>query len=204
MQSAKNHWNKIFSKKTDHEFGLYENDISQTTKFFKNMELSSRSNVFLPGAGTSYLVDELLKTGCHLILNDISDRALNNLSDRIGSGNFDFLHHDMSLKLPQKYEADIWIDRATLHFILKEEDILQYFKNLRKTINSDGYVLLAEFSKLAVTRCAGLETRQYSVSEMQFRLGEKFKLISSEEYVFINSLGEEKPYIYALFQKKID
>ena len=62
-------------------------------------------------------------------------------------------------------------------------------------------MLLAEFSKAGVEECAGLPVHRYSVAEMQIRLGTAFTLIESEDYVFISPQGQERLYVYALFQR---
>jgi hypothetical protein len=38
---------------------------------------------------------------------------------------------------------------------------------------------------------------------LQNELGSDFELINSFNYIFINPSGGERPYIYALFQRKI-
>ena len=69
-------------------------------------------------------------------------------------------------------------------------------------MKNNGYVLLAEFSKTGALQCAGLELHRYSIEEMKFRLGDKFKLIEHEEYVFTNPFGDPRPYVYALFKNE--
>ncbi len=56
-----------------------------------------------------------------LILNDISDEALNKLRNRIcTSERLLWLHHDISEPLPESIpQADVWIDLAVLHFLLE-------------------------------------------------------------------------------------
>lgn len=79
--------------------------------------------VFLPRAGTSVLVDELLLRGHDVILNDVSDEALNKLRQRL-SDNEDgltWLHHDISKPVPDDIpQAGLWIDRAVLYFLLEK------------------------------------------------------------------------------------
>jgi EEF1A lysine methyltransferase 2 len=87
MTTPNEHWNAIFSTQFDHELGWYEKDVSQTLKFLDQIPQSKSATVILPGAGTSMLVDELLDRGHELILNDISDEALNTLRKRIGTNN---------------------------------------------------------------------------------------------------------------------
>ncbi|NOY14524.1 MAG: class I SAM-dependent methyltransferase, partial [Deltaproteobacteria bacterium] len=121
MSTTNQHWNAIFSAKSDPELGWYESDASQTLKFFDLIPQRENATVFLPGAGTSVLVDELLVRGHALILNDISDEALITLKNRIGTNDrLTWLHHDISKPLPDGIPpADVWIDRAVLHFLLE-------------------------------------------------------------------------------------
>lgn len=202
MTNDSEHWDAVFSADDDQRLGWYEHDVSQTLKFFKNIKLNPDSQLFLAGAGTSNLVDELLKIGCHLILNDISARALAKLKCRIGDGTYQMLHQDLSLPLAQVQPVDIWIDRAVLHFLLDESAITQYFDNLKASVKSGGYVLLAEFSKAGADKCAGLPVHQYSIEEMHARLGSAYRLIEAEDYLFIDPHGQERPYVYGLFQRE--
>jgi len=204
MTTPDQHWNAIFSAKADPELGWYERDASQTLKFLDLIPQSENTTVFLPGAGTSVLVDALLARGYKLILNDISDQALNRLRSRTGNDDrLTWLHHDIARPLPDGVpRADIWIDRAVLHFLLREEDIQGYFSNLHTALRPGGYALLAEFSITGAPKCAGLELHRYSIEEMTARMGTAFELITHEDYTFINPSGEPRPYIYALYRKR--
>lgn len=197
------HWNAIFSAGTDAELGWYESDVSQTLKFLDRIPPAVGATVFLPGAGTSMLVDELLANGYRLVLNDISDRALDKLKSRIGENDrVMLLHHDVSRPLPgDAPQAGLWIDRAVLHFLLKESDIRTYFDNLRAVLRPGGYALLAEFSTEGAGKCAGLEVHRYSAEELTRRMGEDFELVEHEHYTYTNPKGSPRPYIYALFRR---
>jgi len=203
MTTPKQHWDTIFSSKADPELGWYESDVSQTLKFLDLIPQSESATIFLPGAGTSVLVDALLAGGHALILNDISDEALNKLRNRIGAHDrLTWLQHDISRPLPAGIpQVDIWIDRAVLHFLLAEADIQGYFANLHSAILPGGHALLAEFSTTGAPKCAGLELHRYSVEEMTERMGAGFELVTHEAYTFINPSGGQRPYIYALYRK---
>ncbi|KGJ96218.1 hypothetical protein [Colwellia psychrerythraea] len=211
MKSKQKHWDDIFSAKQDTQLGWYEDDCSQTLNFLNNISISANSTLFLAGAGTSKLVDELLKTDAYLLVNDISAKALETLSQRLNAAQCQYLQHDLGVPFNNhgnKYfdkslAIDIWIDRAVLHFLLTEEQINHYFANLKNSVKCGGYVLLAEFSDSGATQCAGLVVHQYSVAEMQTRLGDNFKLISSKEYSFINPFKQERPYLNALAKTTI-
>jgi hypothetical protein len=205
METLKQHWNHIFSTKADSELGWYESDSSQTIQFIGPIIQRANLNIFLVGAGTSALADELLKRGHNLIVNDISDEALTQLKHRVGvnEDRVIWLHGDISKPRPSKTpQVDIWIDRAVLHFIVDDGDIHRYFDNLRSTVKDGGYVVLAEFSPESANRCAGLDLHRYSLEEMTERIGSGFELLQSEKYTYIMPSGSPRPYIYALYRKE--
>lgn len=203
MSGTAEHWNRIFSSRDDPELGWYENDAGQTLKFLQDILDIETATIFLPGAGTSVLVDALLPHCRHLLLNDISDAALGKLRKKIGdTEKVSWVHHDIARPLPAGLPAiDVWVDRAVLHFLLEEEQIEGYFSNLHVSVKEAGHVLLAEFSAEGAARCAGLDLHHYSAEEMAARLGSEFTLLRQEPYVFINPRGEPRPYTYALFQR---
>lgn len=197
----KSHWNNIFTNTENNNLGWWENDFSQTLKFLNTLNINSNTNIFLAGSGTSNLVDELVKKNCNLILNDISDVALIKVKNKLQNiNNIEFFQQDLSIPFRNK-NIDIWIDRAVLHFLLDENDILNYFKNLKTNLNKSGFVLFAEFRKNGATSCANLNIKQYDLEEFSKRLGNEFELIKSEEYDYINPNGNKKEYIYALYRK---
>ncbi|KGJ96216.1 methyltransferase [Colwellia psychrerythraea] len=205
-ESKQAHWDTIFSAKQDAELGWFEDDCSQTLSFLKNTAISASSTLFLAGAGTSKLVDELINTDANLIINDISAKALEQLSQRLNNTKCQYLHHDLGHSFDKGFDkgftVDVWIDRAVLHFLLTEKQITHYFENLKSTVKCGGYVLLAEFSNAGATHCAGLAVHRYSENEMQVRLGDNFELINSKQYTFVNPFKQERPYIYALFKRR--
>jgi hypothetical protein len=83
MKSNSEHWDKIFSKTEDKKLGWYEKDTSQTFKLLYEIPDWETATVFLPGAGTSILIEDLITKGNKLILNDISDEALNRVRQRL-------------------------------------------------------------------------------------------------------------------------
>ncbi len=201
--SLRRHWNSLFAGRRDGELGWYEEDLTQSLGFLERVPEGERGRIFLPGAGTSLLVDELLARGHELILNDISDQALARLRARVGEREgVTWLRHDISRPLPEGVpDADVWIDRAVLHFLLAEAEIEGYFANLKSVLREGGHVLLAEFSSEGATRCAGLDVHRYSLDEMTERLGEDFVLLRHEHYTYVNPFGDERPYLYALYRR---
>lgn len=203
MTLMKEHWNDIFESTEDASLGWYEEDVTQTLKFVDEAEPGEQAVIFLPGAGTTLLADELMARGHTLILNDISDKALTKLRERMGDGpQRHWLCHDLAEPLPGHLPpADLWVDRAVLHFLTDEAAIQTYFDNLKGAVKPGGHALLAEFSKSGARKCAGLQLHRYSAEELRARMSPDFQLLRQEPYTYTNPWGDPRPYIYTLFRK---
>lgn len=60
MTSTKDHWDNIFSKTDDTILGWYEKDNSRTFKLLSEVSEMKKATVFLPGAGSSILIEDLM------------------------------------------------------------------------------------------------------------------------------------------------
>ncbi len=203
MKSSSQHWDSIFRDTEDSKLGWYEKDASKTFKLLNQVPKWECSKIFLPGAGTSILIDELLTRSTKLVLNDISSEALNLVKSRLDdkADGIIWLCQDIARPVVDTIPSvDIWIDRAVLHFLTDEADIKGYFNNVRSILKSGGYAIFAEFSKNGAAKCAGLTLHRYSIEEISERLGSSFKLISYFEHTYINPFGDPRPYVYALYK----
>lgn len=198
------HWNHIFKTTPHQQLGWFENDFNQTLKFINEIDNLASKTVFIAGAGTTMLVDQLIGLCFKLILNDISGESLSILQNRLGAAhqNIDWVNSDIATPLPvESNSIDLWIDRAVLHFLTEERQIYGYFENLKNKLKPSGYAIIAEFSKDGAPKCAGLDLHRYSIEELVERCGHSFKLLRHENYNFINPNGDSRPYIYTLFKK---
>ncbi len=205
MKSSSKHWDTIFSNTEDSKLGWYEKNLSQTLELLNQIPDWEKSTVFLPGAGTSVLVEELLSRGVKLVLNDISIEALNRVKGRLNDEGreIDWLCQDIAQPVQGTIpDVDIWIDRAFLHFLTDEDDIEGYFENIKSTLKAGGHAMFAEFSRTGAPKCAGLILHRYSIEELSERLGSSFKLVSHFDYTYINPYGDPRPYIYALYKRE--
>ena len=204
MKSSGKHWNTIFSNTEDSELGWYEKSAARTLDLLKQIPEWKKAAIFLPGAGTSILIEELLSRGIKLVLNDISIEALNRVKNRLNGkgGKIDWLCQDIAQPIQSALpEIAIWVDRAVLHFLTDEEDINGYFENVKSILKTGGHAIFAEFAKTGAPKCAGLTLHRYSIEELSERLGPSFMLISHFDYTYMNPYGAPKPYVYALFKK---
>ncbi len=204
-KSNAKHWDAIFSCADDTKLGWYENDVSQTLTLLAHVPGWEGFSIFLPGVGTSILVDELLSKGAKLILNDISHEALDTVKNKLSNKNEEiiWLCQDIAQPIREKLpDIKLWIDRAVLHFLTDKNDVKAYFDNVKSILTIGGYILFAEFSKTGATKCAGLDLQQYSVEELSANLGTSFKLVSHFDHVYFSPDGNSKPYIYALYKRQ--
>jgi tetrahydromethanopterin S-methyltransferase subunit G len=207
MAIKSKHWDSIFLNVEDSSLGWYEKDLTETFILLNKIENWKKSTIFISGAGTSSLIDILLSEKVPLIVNDISIEAINKVKMRLGASEekIDWLCQDISQPFYKKVATiDIWLDRAVLHFLRKEKDIEGYFDNLKKYLSPNGYTIFAEFSKTGATECANLPIHQYCEKELSERLGKTFKLIFHFEHIYTTPMGNEKPYIYYLYQRVSD
>ena len=72
MKSTAVHWDRIFAGTEDCRLGWYEEESAPTLRLVEEIPGWQSSTTFLPGAGTSGLIEDLLSQGARLVLNDIS------------------------------------------------------------------------------------------------------------------------------------
>ncbi|MDH5433058.1 MAG: class I SAM-dependent methyltransferase [Gammaproteobacteria bacterium] len=203
MTSRAAHWDRIFSTSEDETLGWYENYPEQTLELLQSVPKESKNRVFLSGAGTSTLVQNLLDDGHELVINDISQQALDKTASNIKASQDQvcWLNQDIGLPIDGSFEkVDLWLDRAVLHFLTQREQIEQYVLNVRQCLKPDGYLMLAEFAENGAEKCAGLPVHRYSLNLMQQYFGQNFELIKTFNYDYVAPHGGTRPYIYALFQ----
>ncbi|MCG8332042.1 MAG: class I SAM-dependent methyltransferase [Chitinophagales bacterium] len=194
----------MYSKNPDEKLGWYESDFSSTLNLIHKTALDKAARILNIGAGSTHLVDELLKLGyANLIATDISKTALERLEKRLATDAVKFIVDDLTKPtILNSIEAvDLWIDRAVLHFFTKKEEQDIYFDLLKELVKKGGFVLLAEFSLDGATVCSGLPVFRYSEEMFIERLGADFQLIDSFSHTYIMPSGAKRPYIYTLFKR---
>ena len=203
MDSSKQHWDHIFTDTTDKHLGWHETDLSPSLSIIESINLSNKT-VFAAGIGTSTLAPYLAEYSESVIFNDISQAALQQLEGNLDfRTNVSFMQHDLAQAIDklQSSSIDLWIDRACLHFLCHVHQQHQYANNVARLLKPGGHIALAQFSTSGASQCAGLEVQRYSLAMMDTLLGDKFQVIKHFEHIYINPHGQQRPYLYALFEK---
>jgi hypothetical protein len=203
-KDLKSHWDKAYSNNSEEKLGWFETDLSPMLQLINKSELPKKAAIINIGAGSTVLIDELLNQGYNnLIASDISEVALKNLENRVGNKKVEFIVDDLlnSEKLSKIELVDLWIDRAVLHFFTEEKDQDIYFNLLKSKIKLNGFVILAEFNLQSAKKCSGLDVNRYDAKMLHNKLGDDFKLTESFNYTYTMPSGDEREYVYTLFNK---
>ncbi|MBN4073166.1 class I SAM-dependent methyltransferase, partial [Crocinitomix catalasitica] len=191
------------------QHGWYEDTPQPSIDLFNLAKLEKNASILIVGGGSSKFINHLVKENYNnLIVNDISESALEQLQEELGDSvaAMRFIEDDLCKpeELYRMPNVDFWHDRAVLHFFTERDQQKAYFELLDAKVKAGGYVMLGEFNKDGAEMCAGLSLCRYDLQMMTDRLGEDFMLIEHFDSVFINPWGEERPYIYALFKRHND
>ena len=136
----KEHWQNIYREKELQEVSWYQSYPETSLDFFKIFQVPLSAKVIDIGGGDSLLVDHLLDLGYQdLTVLDISEIAISKAKQRLG-------HKALKVKWivadaanfqpPENY--DFWHDRATFHFLTKDQEIDHYLRTAHQHINDGG------------------------------------------------------------------
>jgi SAM-dependent methyltransferase len=201
------HWERVYAKKPIENQGWYEEHPAASLKLIDRCELSSDSVILNVGAGASMIVDVLVKAGyTQLIANDLSAEALQKLKTRLGearSKSVRWVVDDLTNPkiLPSVESVDLWHDRAVLHFFTDQDDQDAYFQLLHDLVKPGGFVIIAAFNLSGASTCSGLPVQRYSQEMIQDKLDFDFSLLEAFDFTYIQPSGNERAYIYTLFQR---
>ena len=199
------HWDTKYKNSEESKLGWYETDLSPMLRLIDLTGIEKDNKLLLVGAGSTRLIDELLRQKySNIIASDLSSAALNEVKSRVvNEENVEFIVDDLTAiqKLNNIDKVDLWIDRAVLHFFHKEEEIQSYFDLLNAKVKVGGYVILAEFNSKGSNVCSGLPVLRYDIQLLKKRLGPNYTLIENFDYIYLNPGGAERPYIYSLFKR---
>lgn len=205
--SMKEHWNEIYTWLETDELGWYEEIPESSIKLLSKCDINKDEPILDVGAGASTFVDYLINQGfSNIIATDISEIALNKLKERLGkekASSVRWIVDDMTqpIYIQNLRNIAVWHDRAVLHFLLEENQQNTYLSTLKKVIKKGGYVIIAAFSLKGAKKCSGLDVKNYDQNLLARFLGEDFRLLEYFDYTYCIPSGEQRPYIYTLFQK---
>jgi SAM-dependent methyltransferase len=205
-QDLKLHWNNAYTRTEIRKLGWFEENPEPSLQLIEKCNLKPDASILNVGAGTTTLIDELLKQGyTNIIANDLSETALEKLKERLGEKriNVKWIVDDLTnpKELINLDEIDLWHDRAVVHFFNDESEQNTYFNLVKTLVKVNGFVIIAAFNLNGAAKCSGLPVYRYNAQMLQDKLGEDFKLLEAFDYTYTMPSGDTRAYIYTLFRK---
>lgn len=204
--TLKQHWDSKYQHTEQKSLGWYEENPQPSLNLIKEFSVSKADVILDVGSGSSTLIDHLIQEGySQIIATDISAQGLAITQKRLGdsASQVRFVVDDLTApaQLDSIKNISIWHDRAVLHFFTEEKDQKLYVRLLNSILKPGGFALISTFAKEGLTKCSGLDIRQYDEGSMVKLLGDEFKLIRSMPYTYQTTWGQERPFIYVIFQR---
>jgi len=162
--SSKNHWEYIYTSKTEKEVSWFQEYPKTSIEFLELFNLPLTANIIDIGGGDSHFVDALLTKGYKNIwVLDISGSAIERAKQRLGakSSLVNWIVTDVTeFEPPVKF--NFWHDRAAFHFLINDDAINKYVDIAENGISDQGYLVLGTFSENGPEKCSGLQIKQYN------------------------------------------
>jgi len=204
MIATKEHWEKIFATKSEHDVSWFQPYPKTSVGFVKLFNLPPESNIIDIGGGDSHLVDALIEKGYkNLYVLDIAENALQRAKERLGD-KADSVHWIASdiLDFKPDMKFDFWHDRAAFHFLTTETNIDKYVEIAENSIRLGGYLILGTFSEKGPDQCSGLEIKQYNEASMSYRFERKFERIKCISEDHLTPFNTTQNFLFCSFKKK--
>lgn len=204
MTKRKQHWETVYETKGDQEVSWYQEIPVTSLNLIDSLNLKKDDAIIDIGGGNSNLVVELSRKGFkNLSVLDISEKSLERTKLKLkqNAENVNWIVSDI-LEFQPSYKFSLWHDRATFHFLIQENDVLQYVNIVSKAIKKGGFLIVATFSTSGPKKCSGLEITQYSKKKLQSLFHESFELIQSFEEVHKTPFETEQNFVYTIFKRK--
>lgn len=199
-------WNSRYHNTDPEKLGWYEATPQPSLNLIREFSTSKQDLILDIGSGSSTLIDHLIEDGFNqIIASDISNEGLDLTKKRLGdkASGVRFICDDIlhSTALNQLQNISIWHDRAVLHFFTDEKDRQAYLNLLKKILKPSGFVIISTFAIGGLTKCSGLEIKQYDAMSLSKFLGSEFKLIRTFSHIYTTTWGQERPFLYVVFQR---
>ncbi|MPL55831.1 hypothetical protein SDC9_01313 [bioreactor metagenome] len=200
----KQHWENVFATKKETEVSWYQEKPETSLQFFERNNIPKTAKILEIGGGDSYLIDNLLEQGFESItLLDISENAIERIKKRLGekAEKVRFVVSDI-LDFSSIEKFDVIHDRASFHFLTKEEDIQKYAALMNRILEPNGLYFIGTFSESGPLKCSGLEITQYSKEKFLKIFGNDFSLLNSFEEAHKTPFETTQNFIFCEFRKK--
>ncbi len=200
----KDHWEKIYSTKTEKEVSWFQEYPKTSIGFLELFNLPLTANIIDIGGGDSHFVDALLNKGYKNIwVLDISASAIEKTKQRLGDKStlVNWVVSDVT-EFEPPVQFDFWHDRAAFHFLTNDDAINKYIDIAEDGISNNGYLVLGTFSENGPEKCSGLQIKQYNEASMSARFEVAFNRIKCITEDHVTPFNTVQNFLFCSFQKK--
>ncbi len=202
MADSKKHWETVYETKSAKEVSWTQEMPKTSLELIHSCKLSKNAKIIDIGGGDSKLVDHLVDEGFkNITVLDISAKALDNVKKRLGNKaeKVKWIVSDI-LDFQPNTTYDLWHDRATLHFLIKTEDIEKYIDTVRRTVT--GYLIIAGFSDKGPGKCSGLNIKQYNEEDLTKAFQNHFEKLQCFREDHVTPFNTKQNFLYCRFRRK--
>lgn len=203
MEKKKSHWEDVYQKKDLEEVSWYQPKAETSMDYIRSFELKKDAKIIDIGGGDSFLAENLLSEGyTDITVLDISETALDRARSRLGkkAEKITWIVADASDFAPSK-KFELWHDRATFHFLTREEEVEKYLKTLKNSIQRGGNAVMGTFSEKGPEKCSGINIKQYSLHDLSELLNDGFETLECKNVDHITPSGAVQNFSFCSFRK---
>lgn len=134
---------------------------------------------------------------------DISEKTLQKSQNRLGEKSKSVkwvVSYITEFNPTEKY--DLWHDRAVFHFLTAEENIIKYTSIAERAISQDGFLIMGTFSDKGLTKCSGLEIKQYKDNPLKSVFERFFELKNFKYLDHATPFNTVQNFLFCTFQIK--
>jgi 2-polyprenyl-3-methyl-5-hydroxy-6-metoxy-1,4-benzoquinol methylase len=196
---AKNHWENVYTTKQPDAVSWYRPHLETSLALVERAAHSHSASIIDIGAGESTLVDDLLVRGYEKItVLDVSQTALEVTKKRLGllAQQVNWIAADITQVRLESPAYDVWHDRAVFHFLTSIEQRAAYVRNVAKSVNPGGHVIVSTFGPEGPTKCSGLEVMRYDAESLHNEFGTRFRLVESLKELHRTPFGTTQQFVY--------
>lgn len=201
----KTHWENVYTTKEPEAVSWYRPHLETSLALVERAAPSHSASIIDIGAGESTLVDDLLSRGYeNIAVLDVSPTALEATKKRLGllAERVKWIAADITRVDLESFEYDVWHDRAVFHFLTTIEQRAAYVRNVAKTVNPGGHVIVSTFGPEGPTKCSGLEVMRYDAESLHDEFGTRFRLIESLKELHRTPFGTTQQFLYCYCKVK--
>jgi SAM-dependent methyltransferase len=201
--NRKEHWEQVYQTKAPDDVSWFQTRPALSLQLIGKSGAGKAAGIIDVGGGASVLVDCLLDDGfVRPAVLDISAAALEHAKKRLGqrAAAVDWFAADVTEFRPPR-TFGLWHDRAVFHFLTDKGDRSKYVETLKRTLKSDGHVIIASFALDGPPKCSGLDVCRYDAAGICAELGADFQLVDQASETHTTPWQTEQKFAYFRFKR---